>query len=499
MTPWTLQHCNTNYFCFVWILSISCVSFASSVSSVFTEEKVSQLATELISDCDPSVCHSDELLQLITHGSSSQYDQILHILNEKRPLCLRFVIEAVRDYLNKYNKTPVNCENLTGEKKQNCQSMHAEYAVVSERILSLVNLLVSNNPHLIRPFNRYLSENKMSLSHINTGLLSLLQGLKDERSCSEYEIGEERQFIITPFQSTILPYTYYRIRRESEKHYKAFVTLEFSLDPFYDGPLPVSTVDQVHDYYMGNIGSCMNQVNPKMKGPNGETLEIVIEDARQVNSCRTKQLIEIGFYDQPATAKYYYIYMKCLHTTHEIAHLLGLWDEYSSENHQCRVVQDNSLLSSERTYLDRVFAKKLDDSLLAPSHFQSILYGDCSLRDDVRLYRRCSRLSYQVLSSENACLDEKAYCDRQNVLGRDKIAEQQRISKEIQDLQTDLNAIDIQLSNDPLPRSHPEYPQDESKRSKALREQQEAQDRISDLQRRLELVLSWPDLPASSP
>ena len=193
--------------CSVGLLIYLHIGVTSNASSVFTEEKMSQLATELISDCDPSVCHSEELLQLITCGSSSQYDQILHILNEKGPLCLRFTIEAVRDYLNKYNKKPVHCESLTGERQQDCQNMHAEYTVVSERVLSLVNLIVSHHPYLIRPFAQHLSKDKRPSPYINTDLLDFLQKLEDQRSCDEYEIGEEREFIITPFQSKILPYT----------------------------------------------------------------------------------------------------------------------------------------------------------------------------------------------------------------------------------------------------------------------------------------------------
>ena len=275
------------------------------------------------------------------------------------------------------------------------------------------------------------------------------------------------------------------------------MTLEFSLDPSYNGDLPLLAVGHVHNYYIRIGRTCMDHVNPKMKGPNGEILEIVIEDAHQVDSCIPKHRIQIG--DKPSNAKYYFVDIQCSSITHEIAHLLGLWDEYYSENYQCRVVQDNSLLSRERTYLNRVFAKKLDDSLLAPSHFQSILYGDCSLRDDVKLYRRCSRLSYQT-SSENACLVEKDYCDRQSVLGRDKVAHQQKISREIQDLQTELDKIDDWLSDNlDLSRGHPDHFQRTSKRSELLYRQEEIQERIPYLQKRLELVLSWPDSSISSP
>ena len=485
------------------------IAVASSMSSVFTEERVSQLATELTSNCDPSVCHSTDVVELITHGSLSQYDQVMHVLNEKGPLCLRFALEALKDKLEK--QVHINCGNLVGEAKKNCQDAQIGSVIVNNRILSLVNLMVSKRTNLARPFAQQLLEDKTSSTYTNSRVLELLQRLEDERSCDEYEIGEEREFIITPFQSTILPYTYYRVKRESEKHYKAFVALEFSLEPFYDGVLLVNTVDQVHGYYMNKVRSCISYVNPKMKGPYGEILEIVIEDAHQVDSCRTKHSIQVGGPHIFQTAKYYHINIDDRAITHEILHVLGLWDEYIQiyhapedlPDHECRVVQENSLLLASRDgkiRWDRVFETELEDSLLDPSHFQSILYGNCFLRDDVKLYRRCSRLSYQILSDENACLAEKNYCDRQNVLGRDKLVERQRINDEIQNLQAELNAISVWLSDNPdLLRSDPEYSQREAHRSKRLRRKEEIQERMPYLQTRLEFVLSWPDSSTSSP
>ena len=479
------------YICLIWILSVSCISFAYNPFLFFTDKKTSEIAAKLTSSCDPSVCHSADIVQLITYGSSFQYYQILHILNEKGPLCLQFTLEALKNDLNKYNGVPNSCEDLVAEEKRSCQDLQTEYAVVNDRVLSLVNLMVSQESGLIMPFTQQLLENKAPSLYINTGLLNFLQRLEDERSCDEYKIGEEREFIITPFQSNIIPYTYYRIRRESEKHYKAFLVLEFSPHSSYTGIF----VPEDHDHYIEKVKSCMSQVNSKMQGPNGEMLEIVIEDARQVDACRTKLPIQVGFFNRLASVKYYHENMSCASTTHETMHALGLWDEYYWPGSECRMVQENSMLSEHHIRWKNVFDNKLYDSLLDPSYFQSILYGNCSLRNDVKLYRRCSRLSYQTLN--NTCLDERAYCDRQNVLGRDKIAEQQRISDEIQTLQAKLNAINIntdELTHRPdFSRSDPEYLQRESIRSKLLYRQREIQKRIPYLQKRLDFVLAWPD------
>ena len=63
----------------------------------------------------------------------------------------------------------------------------------------------------------------------------------------------------------------------------------------------------------------------------------------------------------------------------------------------------------------------------------------------------------------------------------------------MQDLRAELNTINIELSNEPLPISDPEYPQEESDQSKWLSRKEEIQKRIPYLQERLDLVLNWPD------
>ena len=478
------------------------MTFASDTKIVFTEERFGEIVTQLISNCDPSACHSASIAKLITHGSSSQYYQIVHILNEKGPLCLRFALEAVKDELEQYSQLPSTCGDLTAEDKKPCTDIQTEYASVNDRVLSLVNLMVSQQANLITPFISHL-EYKSPSPYMNTELLNLLQELEDKRSCSDYKIGEERQFIITPFQSIILDYVHYRIRRESEKHYKAFVVMEFSPDPssYEDSPVPGP---QVHGYYMGRVRNCLSRANRKMKGPNGKTLEIVVEDARQVDSCMPKRLVQVGYSPgKTSSAKYYHGDIRCTAIAHEVLHLLGLWDEYKKvvtsyfrPSYDCRVVQENSVLSNQRARWHSV-AMKLDDSLLDPSHFQAILYGNCSLRGDVSLYRQCSRLSYQTLS--NTCLDQKAYCESQNVLGRNKILEQHKIREEMQVLRAELDLLESRLQEKPeLPPINPNSHRRKAQRQALLAEQARVKQRMDLLEERSNFILTWPDQSALS-
>ena len=53
--------------CFIWVLSFSCIVFASNFHPAFTEKKVSEIVTQVTSDCDPSVCHNTNVVELITH------------------------------------------------------------------------------------------------------------------------------------------------------------------------------------------------------------------------------------------------------------------------------------------------------------------------------------------------------------------------------------------------------------------------------------------------
>ena len=466
-------------------------------SSFFTKEKFGEITAQLISSCDPSVCHSTEIAQIIIQGSLSQHHQMIHILNEKGLLCLRFALEVVKTQLDQYNRVPITCESLIGENKKNCQDIQNKYAAMSDRVLSLVNLMVSQQPNLIKPFALQL-EDRIPSPYLNSRLLNVLQRLEDEEFCSQYKIGEERKFIITPVQSVILPYVHYRVKRESEKHYKAFVTLEFAPHSSYRDRFPVPK-DELHHHYMEHVRYCVRVANPKMKGPHGETLEIVIEEAQQANSCTPKHLIEVGSIQAKRASAIYFRtspMMSCEVTLHEIIHLLSLWDEHKGIQNvgrpksDCRVFQDNSMLGGYKKRWRNIFQKPINNSLLDPSHFQAIVYGNCSLRSDVNLYRQCSRLAYQNSNNNSACLKQKAYCENQNILGRDKVVEQNRINLEIEDWQRDLNLTKDQI------RASPELPEDDPKyddRNKLFNQKKQAEQRIRDLERRLNFVLAWPD------
>ena len=105
-----------------------------------------------------------------------------------------------------------------------------------------------------------------------------------------------------------------------------------------------------------------------------------------------KHLIEVGSIPaKRASAIYFHAspMMGCEVTLHEIIHLLGLWDEHKSiqnvgrSKSDCRVFQDNSMLGGYEKRWRNTFREPMNNSLLDASHFQAIVYGNCSLRSDV--------------------------------------------------------------------------------------------------------------------
>ena len=94
--------------------------------------------------------------------------------------------------------------------------------------------------------------------------------------------------------------------------------------------------------------------------------------------------------------------------------------------------EENSIMTNDEDRWVNVFDSKTETSLLDPTHFNVILYRGCSKRDDVRLYNEC-RLHTQT-TEHYACREKKFYCDNQNILGRDKSRELQRIDRMLQEV-----------------------------------------------------------------
>ncbi len=309
-------------------------------------------------------------------------------------------------------------------------------------------------------------------------------------SCREYANGEER-ILSVPFvdigafpMSVFSMQCHYKIKRQTSQTYTASIALEFSPSlAYFNGPVPT---DQVHKHYLQKVKNCIAKSNHKIIGVNGKQILIDIEDAkvaRETNSSTPRHSIQIHtHYNIPSSFKSFNAYIGCPSIFHEILHYFCLGDEYSfhlsnffrlasqyTEDRllfDCRVTQTNSIMSDSirwsmvlddpldhgfqwRSPLHReeptFFNEDIEYSLLDPTHFNAILYGNCSSRDDVRHYRECMRLAFQDSSLNFNCLSQKHQCENLNLLGRDKNKELARLYTESYLLQLDLGRTNEDL------------------------------------------------------
>ena len=272
-------------------------------------------------------------------------------------------------------------------------------------------------------------------------IIDNVQDIDDHHFCNDYEIGEERQMEVPDDWAGG-----YLLKKNSDGSYTASMALEFYPDRSYDGPVPRQ---RVHSYYLGKMQGCIREHAPYMKGPNGEQLRIEIMNPKQrLRSGVPTHRISIQNSRHRDHSTSYSSDIDCQTVTHEVLHLLGLHDEYremhtgyatnvrSGEihhsyrpgfpryNYDCRVSQSNSIMGFHWHRFHSLHRGE-EQSLLDPAHFNAILYGECEDRDDVRLFRECSELSYKNSRYDRDCLRQKAYCDQQDVLGRNQVSSQE--------------------------------------------------------------------------
>ena len=288
----------------------------------------------------------------------------------------------------------------------------------------------------------------------------------NSNECSSYQRGEVRVVTGDRHQN-------YLVKRNSDGSYTIPLAMEFKATDDYDNSRWVPR-EAVPSYYFRKVRNCINDFNPALLGPNGERLNIEIKDYYGDSRCIPRHSISIQSSRSRSNAESYEADIDCPAIIHEVLHLLGLNDEYTETiikaddfldddlplAYQCRVVQEDSIMANhwerlcnvktiamqEKTcegYTTCIESKlfgsirrptnSCHDSLLDPAHFNAILYGDCSQRRDVALFRECSGLAYrnpvEPLRSiwcpnchdemnETHCLDKKKECESQDVLNR---------------------------------------------------------------------------------
>ena len=471
-------------------------------------------------------CYDQDTAKTLLYGSTSQYNQIINKLKDSGGTsCLKQAGHAVIESLQSHtvferpdnlsdcryftnrdariqchesrvasekSDTLSSCREIRNrEDKARCDRLQNDYKIIQERITSLTNLIRENKSPLMSRSSTQLEDiaNNNSL----TSQISLFRrDLEDDQSCGDYAIGEER--IKSSTGHEVGGYT---IKRESNGDYTANLFIEFVPSAFYDNEDQVPK-DQVQNHYTQRLQSCIDRVNPYLKGPNGQRLNIVIRTP-DANSCVPKNTITIwnAFWGPRLNAQalnYPSNLNDCNTITHEVLHLLGLADEYKGTNTYrffvgsltCSTWQDNSIMNGSEDRWANVFDSKIEDSLLDPTHFNVILYKGCSKRDDVRLYDECN--NPEQTTDHYSCREKKLYCDNQNILGRDKSRELQRIDRMLQELRR----LNQQRGDGPFDFVDLDFGQRDvgGIYSKFL---DEAYNIIQTLENRRRVVQSWPD------
>ena len=318
------------------------------------------------------------------------------------------------------------------------------------------------------------------------------------KPCLELEPGEEKRI-----QTYNVPKANYILKRDTEGNYNIDFPVEFYASWDYNGDAPR---DEVPRIYRERVQECLKEANTMMLGPKGEKINFSIS---KISKCSTQRQsrptrIAIGSKDYRSHYKKYKADIDCPTVTHEILHLAGLADEYKPTGSglhvferlfRCRMAVGNSIMSN---LLHWFYAKENNKSLLAPGHFNSLLYGSCMSKN--QKYIECSSLAYQLsILDIDSCLAKKTQCEKSNVLGLDKQEEIDQLEKALEHFHLLVinNAPDKIKELEQKQKRRDLNAEEENQIKEELEHQQrlfnETKDRVLEIEERLEMVRSWPD------
>jgi hypothetical protein len=159
--------------------------------------------------------------------------------------------------------------------------------------------------------------------------------------CTDLGIGESRRFDLSDKQSPSGVEMRYVLKRKEMQNYQAFLNLEFfaKTGSKKDSSKGIEMLKKVQ--------SCVRDLNPSLRGPEGKTLEIIINDAYSEAPLQKIALMNPGYRSH---SRAYAEDITCSTIMHELMHLMGLVDEYveSESSYDCRAIgPDDSLMSSQ--------------------------------------------------------------------------------------------------------------------------------------------------------
>src|SRR5690606_14525936 len=127
----------------------------------------------------------------------------------------------------------------------------------------------------------------------------------------------------------------YTLKKKKSGDHEVIVNIDVTQGAFGVGK------DQMHD----RIKTCMKEVSPFMKGPDGKGLEIKIISPKEifdfpVNERPAINKVDIQSPGFRSHSRSYQADIDCPTIAHEVLHLLGICDEYdgNADGYSCRTV-----------------------------------------------------------------------------------------------------------------------------------------------------------------
>ncbi len=240
---------------------------------------------------------------------------------------------------------------------------------------------------------------------------NLLPLLQEQILCSDpAPKGEKTVTNGGPHVSRRFVFPTYTVRREQDGSFTIPLDIRFVAGWDYNGEVPK---DKIPAHYKNKVQNCLNKANPKMLGPNGQRLNLVIENPKtNEDSCKAQNTKVIKIVSSNRRKSYSNKYvagdMPCPLVLHEVLHLLGLCDEYEDLSYNCRPIIPDSIMGSSYGRWAEVFRYGTKKSLLNPDQFNAILYGKCLSKN--KFFNECAELTYE---SGDDCLKQKELCEKQ--------------------------------------------------------------------------------------
>jgi hypothetical protein len=186
----------------------------------------------------------------------------------------------------------------------------------------------------------------------------------------------------------------YRLERKAtaQKEFRIFVNLQFKSHDTTE----LQLVRQ-------NAQGCLRNLSPYLKGPEGESIEITLDETdRALPSVGVIQIDNLTSEKREVfreTSLLWSNELSCGKILHEVLHHLGLVDEYfDPSNAPCRAVgsQGSAMLAGDAA-IERAIV--LQKSVLMPAHFRALTMPGCMSAN--QNYYRCAAVAY--LADAAAC------------------------------------------------------------------------------------------------